>query len=85
MFRTRVAAALLLLVATIARGNDAQLFPQPAELDHDVNFWLSIFTEYTTREGVLHDSRKLGVVYEKVPLPENASRRTRQRGSGSPR
>lgn len=79
MFRTRVAAALLLLVATIARGNDAQLFPQPAELDHDVNFWLSIFTEYTTREGVLHDSRKLGVVYEKVPLPENASRRTRQR------
>ncbi len=79
MFRKRVAAALLLLVATIARGNDASLFPQPAELDPDVNFWLSIFTEYTTREGVLHDSRKLGVVYEKVPLPENASRRTRQR------
>ncbi len=79
MFSRRVAAVLLLLVATIARGNDAQLFPQPAELDPDVNFWLSIFTEYTTREGVLHDSRNLGVVYEKVPLPENASRRTRQR------
>jgi len=67
------------VVATIARGNDEQLFPKPAELEPDVNFWLSIFTEYTTREGVLHDSRHLGVVYEKVPLPENAGRRTRQR------
>jgi membrane-bound lytic murein transglycosylase D len=83
--RKFLAAALLLLVATIARGNDAQLFPKPAELEPDVNFWLSIFTEYTTREGVLHDSRNLGVVYEKVPLPESASRRTRQRLSSQRR
>ena len=78
--RKILTTALLLVVATIARGND-QLFPQPAELDRDVGFWLSIFTEYTTREGVLHDSRNLAVVYEKVPLPENASRRQRQRVS----
>jgi len=78
--RKIVTAALLLLVATVARGDDS-LFPQPAELDRDVGFWLSIFTEYTTREGVLHDSRNLAVVYEKVSLPENASRRQRQRVS----
>ena len=63
----------------VATANDEDLFPQPAELDRDVNFWLSIFTEYSTREGVLHDNRNLAVVYERVPLPENVSRRQRQR------
>ena len=77
--RNFITAALLLFGATIALGNDDTLFPQPAELDRDVNFWLSIFTDYTTREGVLHDSRNLAVVYEAVPLPENVSRRQRQR------
>ena len=80
-----LAAVVLLVAATTARGNDDQLFPIPAELEPDVNFWLSIFTEYTTREGVLHDNRRLGVVYESVAIPENASRRTRQRDSNQRR
>jgi membrane-bound lytic murein transglycosylase D len=79
--RKFITALILLLAVTMAEGNDEELFPRPAELEPDVNFWLSIFTEYTTREGVLHDNRKLGVVYERVPLPENASRRERQRVS----
>jgi membrane-bound lytic murein transglycosylase D len=83
--RNLITAAILLLAATVAGADDDQLFPQPAELDRDVDFWLSIFTNYTTREGVLHDSRNLGVVYEKVPLPENVSRRQRQRISGNRR
>ena len=74
-------ALLLLLATTAAQANDDALFPQPAELDRDVDFWLSIFTRYTTREGVLHDNRNLAVVYESVSLPENASRRDRQRAS----
>ena len=69
----------MLVAAAGARGDDGQLFPLPGELRQDVDFWLSIFTSYTTSEGVLHDSRNLAVVYEKVPLPENASRRERQR------
>ena len=77
--RRIITAVVLLLAATFAHGDDDSLFPQPAELDRDVNFWLSIFTNYTTREGVLHDSRNLAVVYEKLPLPENVSRRQRQR------
>jgi membrane-bound lytic murein transglycosylase D len=77
--RNFVTAAILLCVAVVATANDEDLFPQPAELDRDVNFWLSIFTEYSTREGVLHDNRNLAVVYERVPLPENVSRRQRQR------
>jgi membrane-bound lytic murein transglycosylase D len=74
-----VVTTLFLLVSGMAFANDAALFPKPAELERDVNFWVSIFTEYSTREGVLHDNRNLAVVYEKIDLPENASRRTRNR------
>ena len=69
--------ALLLLTAKLAFAQGDTLFPQPEALDRDVNFWISIFTEYSTSEGVLHDNRNLAVVYEKIALPANASRRTR--------
>ena len=74
-------ALFFMLAATggLAQESDAELFPVPPGLEPDVNFWLSIFTQYTTRDGVLHDNRFLGVVYEQVPLPENVSRRQRQR------
>jgi membrane-bound lytic murein transglycosylase D len=71
--------ALFLAAASTPFANDTALFPKPATLQRDVNFWVSIFTEYSTTEGVLHDNRNLAVVYEKIDLPENASRRTRNR------
>ncbi len=71
--------ALFLVAANMAFANNEALFPKPDALDRDVNFWTSIFTEYSTREGVLHDNRNLAVVYEKIDVPENASRRTRNR------
>ena len=70
---------LVLLAATAAFANDGALFARPEALERDVNFWVSIFTEYSTSEGVLHDNRNLAVVYEKIDLPDNASRRTRNR------
>jgi membrane-bound lytic murein transglycosylase D len=70
---------LFLLVAGAANANNEAHFPRPQELERDVDFWISIFTRYTTREGVLHDNRNLAIVYEKIDLPENASRRTRNR------
>ena len=71
--------ALFLVAATMAFANDEALFPRPQALERDVNFWVSIFTEYSTSQGALHDQRNLAVVYEKIDLPENASRRTRNR------
>ncbi len=83
IFRNTVVTVLLLIAAAVpgvaAQESREDLFPLPVELEPDVNFWLSIFTQYSTREGVLHDNRFLGVVYEKVPLPEKVSRRERQR------
>ncbi len=70
---------LFLLAVPAASGNNEAHFPLPKDLERDVEFWVSIFTEYTTRQGVLHDSRNLAVIYETIDLPEDASRRTRNR------
>ena len=57
----------------------SEIFPQPPELQPDVDFWVSIFTAYSTDEGVLHDNRHLGVVYDRLDMPANLSRRERNR------
>lgn len=69
--------AALALVAAVASADDT--FPQPPELQPDVDFWISIFTRYSTDEGVLHDNRNLAVVYERLDMPATLSRRERQR------
>jgi membrane-bound lytic murein transglycosylase D len=68
---------LLVLLSETVVGED--LFPQPPELDRDVAFWVSIFTEYSTDEGILHDNRDLGVVYARLDMPEKTPRRERNR------
>ena len=70
-------ALFVLIAATAARGGE--VFPRPAELQPDVDFWISIFTEYDTDEGVLHDNRNLGVIYKRVDAGANMSRRERNR------
>jgi membrane-bound lytic murein transglycosylase D len=68
---------LLLLILCSARADDT--FPLPAELQPDVDFWVDIFSRYSTQEAVLHDNRNLAVVYEAVPMPSTVSRRERDR------
>lgn len=72
-------SAILLFLVSGAAINAADVFPQPAELQPDVDFWLSIFTRYSTEEGVLHDNRDLSVVYERIDMPASLSRRERQK------
>ena len=68
---------IFVLAAGFASADET--FPQPSELKPDVDFWISIFTRYSTDEGVLHDNRNLAVVYERVDMPPTLSRRERQR------
>ncbi|MGB5489395.1 MAG: LysM peptidoglycan-binding domain-containing protein [Woeseiaceae bacterium] len=68
---------VLLLLMGVATADEP--FPQPPELQPDVDFWVSIFTRYATDEGVLHDNRNLAVVYERIAMPGSLSRRERQR------
>ncbi len=73
----RILLPLFFLAGTAAVADD--VFPQPPELQPDVDFWISIFTHYSTQEGVLHDNRNLAVVYERLEMPSKLSRRERQR------
>ena len=56
-----------------------ETFPQPPQLQPDVDFWTDVFTTYGNDEGVLHDNRNLAIVYARIAMPENLSRRVRQR------
>src|SRR3984885_10942095 len=56
-----------------------KLFPQPPELDRDVNFWIRVYTEIGTNAGFLHDQYNLGVVYETLQFGPDTSSRQRER------
>lgn len=68
---------LLLLASATAAGDEP--FPEPRELARDVDFWIAIFTDYSTSDGALHDNRNLAVVYERMDIPAGTSRRERNR------
>ncbi len=70
---------LLLFLIFSALTLADETFPLPAELQPDVDFWVDVFTVYSNDEGVLHDNRHLGIVYERLAIPEKTSRRERQR------
>ena len=55
------------------------LFPRPPELEPDVAFWVTIFTDVDSHQGVLHDTRNLAAIYERIDIPAKASRAERQR------
>ncbi len=75
--KTGLGWLLALLLAADVHADET--FPLPPELQPDVDFWVSIFSHYTTAQGVLHDNRNLAVVYERIDLPAGMSRRERQR------
>ena len=70
--------ALIVLLLPLAAFADER-FPKPPELEADVNFWIDVFSRYSTDEGVLHDNRYMGVVYARIDIDPNMSRRARQR------
>ena len=77
---TSIKAPLILVFLTFCGSAAADdRFPQPADLQPDVDFWLDVFTKYGNDEGVLHDNRNLAIVYDRLAMPENLGRRERQR------
>ena len=77
--------ALFCLLAAPPLAADPSQFPRPTELEPDINFWISVFTEYTSDQGVLHDNRDLAVTYEDFDIPATVSRRERNRRTGARR
>lgn len=52
-------------------------FPVPKGLEDAVEFWLNVFTQYSTKQAVIHDTTHLSLVYDRVGPDQ------RQRGDGS--
>jgi membrane-bound lytic murein transglycosylase D len=77
------AALILLLVPLLYRPTVAAEIPDPfvhpAELDRDVRFWIRVYTEVTTDQGLLHDDWNLGLVYEVLRFDPAASPAQRER------
>jgi membrane-bound lytic murein transglycosylase D len=74
--------AKLLLTFLLAAGTltaRAESIPRPAGIQDDVNFWIRVYTEVTTNEGLLHDERNLAVVYDTLKFGAGTSSRDRQR------
>jgi membrane-bound lytic murein transglycosylase D len=74
--RAILLCASLLWAASVSAS---ELFPKPAELSADVDFWKRVYTEVDTASGLLHDERDLRVVYEVLRFSAAMSASTRAR------
>jgi membrane-bound lytic murein transglycosylase D len=60
-------------------ADSADPFAHPPELESDVRFWIRVYTEVTTDQGLLHDDWNLNVVYEVLRFDAADSPRQRER------
>lgn len=47
---------------------ESDIFPVPSVIEPNVAFWTKIYTEYSSNRGVIHDSRKLNIIYGTLEL-----------------
>ncbi len=55
---------------TEALGYSESAFAVPVGMESVVNFWIDIYTKYTTDQGVIHDTEDLGIIYETVDFSD---------------
>jgi membrane-bound lytic murein transglycosylase D len=75
------AGLLLLTLSLYCRANGADAtdpFVPPPQLESDVRFWIRVYTEVTTNQGLLHDDWNLGLVYEVLRFDPADSPRQRE-------
>jgi membrane-bound lytic murein transglycosylase D len=51
---------------TRAIGWTPEVFKVPAGMEERVQFWKDIYTKYTSDQGLLHDSKYIKLIYERV-------------------
>lgn len=73
-----VAGALLWVAVANAFAADNPM-PRPPELEHDVQFWVRVYSEIDTNSGFIHDDQNLGVVYETLHFSPNSLPHERQK------
>jgi len=53
--------------------------PRPAELEHDVQFWIRVYSQIDTNSGFIHDEQNLAVVYDTLHFEPNSAAHERQK------
>jgi membrane-bound lytic murein transglycosylase D len=67
----------LLFAPALFAADTASVFERPPELERDVQFWIRVYTEVGTDQGLLHDDWNLGVVYEVLSFDHDLAPRQR--------
>jgi membrane-bound lytic murein transglycosylase D len=62
-----------------AVGDTADPFTHPPALERDIRFWIRVYTEVTTDQGLLHDDWNLDLVYEVLRFDPASSPTQRER------
>ncbi|MDH3977031.1 MAG: LysM peptidoglycan-binding domain-containing protein [Gammaproteobacteria bacterium] len=74
---------LILMVGAMVLTHSAGAtdLPRPAGLEPDIAFWRQIFSEVNTQQALIHDNRRLEIVYERVDLPPTGGSKARRKFS----
>jgi membrane-bound lytic murein transglycosylase D len=76
----RLLAPIALMISGVSVGAEvADPFVPPPELEPDVRFWIRVYTEVTTDQGLLHDDWNLNLVYEVLRFDPADSPKQRER------
>jgi membrane-bound lytic murein transglycosylase D len=64
--------ALAMVSYSIPAGADtvSGTFPVYDSIGPNISFWKKIYTQYSTTQGVIHDKRNLGIIYEVIELKD---------------
>jgi membrane-bound lytic murein transglycosylase D len=77
-----VAPFVFCIASPSAHAEAADPFAHPPGLERDVRFWIRVYTEVTTNQGLLHDDWNLGLVYEVLRFDPGTSPTQRERRVG---
>src|SRR5262249_60545554 len=61
--RSAFLLALTIFLSVPQPSGAAGSFPRPAEMEHQIRFWRSIFTQYSQDQIVVHDTADLDRIY----------------------
>ena len=78
MGHTPTLVALVAFLSLFSVPLTAATLSRPAGLEPDIEFWRRSFTEVTSEQALIHDNRRLDIVYETVDVPAG-TRRSQQR------
>lgn len=65
-FKTATSSLSLSIVRDILKDKDKRISPEfhiPDYFDTSVRFWFSIYTQYSSKQVVIHDKGELGLIY----------------------